>query len=474
MHTFINPEATFVYAQWIFIKLLAICYLVAFWSLFVQIKGLYGSGGIIPMSEIFKGTKRGNHFQHFYYVPSIFWLNTSDRMLRGTAIAGMIGSLLVLAGIAVPFILFILCFLYLSYVSTCLYFLSFQWDILLIEVGFVGTIFSIQTPPLPIAVFLMWILLFRFMFSSGVVKFLFGSSDWRKLSALDHHYETQPLPNRIAYHMHHLPKAFSHFSNAVVFVVELIIPFLIFTNAELRFVAFLVLIIFQFLIIATGNYAFFNLLTIALCFPLIDDRYLSWMKNIITIPVAEPTIFTSLFVSMTSMLLIVLNFFQLVQLFKHLPIVDRIMGFLSPFYIVNHYGLFSYMTTRRNEVIIEGSEDGAHWKEYEFKWKPGDTKNPPRQVAPHQPRLDWQMWFAALGLARQNPWFTRLIHRLLEGSPDVLQLLKHNPFPDQPPKLIRAQLYRYHFSTSEQKKETGDWWVREYVGIYYPPTSKIL
>lgn len=473
MHTFINPDATFSVAQWIFIRLLAFSYLIAFWSLYVQIKGLYGSQGIIPMAEIFKGTRKGHRLQNFFYMPSIFWLSTSDKMLRGTAIVGMIGAVLVMCGIAVPWILFVLCFLYLSYVSTCLYFLSFQWDILLIEVGFAGVIFSMQTPPLPIAVFLMCVILFRFMFSSGVVKFLTGSQEWRNLTAMQFHYETQPLPNRLAYYFHQFPKGFAQFSTVMVFLVEIVVPFLIFTNAEIRFVAFVLLLALQLLIILTGNFAFFNLLTIALCVTLVDDRYFGWVKNFVAIPMNEPTLATSFLVSISAMMMIVLNFFQLVELFKPLPFVERILRVIRPFYIVNHYGLFSHLTTYRYEIVLEGSDDGEEWKEYHFKWKPGDVKVAPSQVAPHQPRLDWQMWFAALSQARQNPWFGRLIYRLLEGSPDVLKLLKNNPFPQKPPKYIRALFYEYHFTNKDKKKETGDWWEREYIGIYYPMTSKM-
>lgn len=472
MHTFINPEATFVVSQWIFIKLLALSFLVAFWSLFVQIKGLYGSKGIIPLREIFKGIKKGTGFSHYYYTPSIFWISTSDAMLRWTAIAGMAGSLLVLGGIAVPWILLLLCFLYLSYVSVCIYFLSFQWDILLLEVGFAGFLFSLQTPPLPIAVFLMWMILFRFMFSSGVVKFLLGSQEWRNLSAMEYHYETQPIPNRMAYYFHHQPKIVAQFSTVVIFLVEIVLPFFIFTTAELRFFAFIIMGLFQLLIMFTGNFAFFNLLTLALCFPLVDDRYFAWAKDYLPIYTSAPALATSFFVSIACTSMIVLNFFQLVALFRPLRFVDRILRVINPFYLVNRYGLFSYMTTHRYEIIVEGSNDGENWKVYEFKWKPGDLKSPPRQVAPHQPRLDWQMWFAALGQARQNPWFIRFVDCLLEGSPEVLKLLKHNPFPEEPPKYIRAQLYDYHFTSNDVRKKTGEWWQRRYLGVYFPPVSK--
>lgn len=469
MYTFIHPENSYIFGQWLFIKLLGLSFLVAFWSLLVQIQGLYGSKGILPMEEIFRGLRHGKGLRDYFYTPSLFWLSTSDQMLRWTAIAGMIGSLFVLSGIAVPLFLFILCLLYLSYVSTCIYFLSFQWDVLLIEVGFAGFLFSLQTPPLPIAVFLMWVILFRFLFSSGVVKFLLGSEEWRRLTAMEYHYETQPLPNRVAYFFHHQPKSVAQFSTIVVFFFEMVLPFFIFTTPEIRFYTFILMVFFQLLIILTGNFAFFNLLTIALCCTLVDDNYFSWVPAHLHPSTSTPTLGTSLFVSFTCMIMILLNFFQLVDLFRPLPIIDRVLRLIAPFNIVNRYGLFSYMTTHRYEIIIEGSEDGETWKAYEFKWKPGDLKIPPRQVAPHQPRLDWQMWFAALGQARQNPWLIRFAYCLLKGSHDVLKLIKHNPFSEKPPQFVRALLYEYHFTSNQKRTKTGEWWERKYLRVYLPP-----
>lgn len=474
MHTFINPDASFIVGQWLFTKLLGLCYLIAFSSLLVQIKGLYGSRGIIPIREIFQGIKKGKNYSHFYYNPSLFWLDTSDHMLQGVALAGVIGSLLVIAGIAVPLVLFILYVLYLSYVSVGIYFLAFQWDVLLLEVGFAGFIFSLQTPPLPIVIFLMWMILFRFMFSSGVAKFLLGSQEWRDLSAMEYHYETQPLPNKIAYFLHHQPKFIAHLTTIATFICEMILPFFIFANSTLRFFTFIVFVLFQIILMLTGNFAFFNLLTIALCFTLVDDRYFSGLKESLSLTAnsTDLNLAVSFFVSIISFILIVINLLQVLELFRPMALMERMMRIIEPFYLVNRYGLFSHMTTHRYEIIIEGSRDGTTWEPYEFKWKPGDLLLPPKQVAPHQPRLDWQMWFAALGQARQNPWILHLSYRLLEGSEDVLKLFKKTAFKSSPPKYIRALLYEYKFTDLKTKKETGQWWERKYIGIYLPPISQ--
>jgi hypothetical protein len=129
------------------------------------------------------------------------------------------------------------------------------------------------------------------------------------------------------------------------------------------------------------------------------------------------------------------------------------------------------MTTTRPEIIVEGSNDGKNWLPYEFKYKPGDPKRPPRFVAPHQPRLDWQMWFAALGTYRENRWFIHFCQRLLQGSPEVLELLKGNPFPNAPPRYVRAMLYEYHFSDFHSRRAEGIWWRRELKGEYCPVLS---
>jgi len=143
---------------------------------------------------------------------------------------------------------------------------------------------------------------------------------------------------------------------------------------------------------------------------------------------------------------------------------------LSPLRIVNGYGLFSVMTTSRPEIIVEGSLDGNIWRTYEFKYKPGDLNRPPAFVAPHQPRLDWQMWFAALGTAQENPWFINFCARLLQGNPYVLRLLKFNPFPDSPPKYIRATVYDYRF-TRLADGQPGVWWRRTWKSVYIPSLS---
>ena len=145
-----------------------------------------------------------------------------------------------------------------------------------------------------------------------------------------------------------------------------------------------------------------------------------------------------------------------------------LLQWVSPLRTINSYGLFAVMTTTRPEIVVEGSNDRLTWLAYHFKWKPGDPKRRPAFVAPHQPRLDWQMWFAALGDYRGNPWFVNFLVRLAKGSPEVLALLEENPFPDKPPRYLRAVLYEYHFTDFATRHATGDWWLRERKGLYCP------
>ena len=256
-----------------------------------------------------------------------------------------------------------------------------------------------------------------------------------------------------------------------VYFFEMVVPFLIFGNAVMRLWACLLSVFFQLLIVVTGNYAFFNLLTVGLCVTLLDDRYLAWTHLPRDILALEPNLALTLVINLAAAILLLPNVLMLLKLFMRSPIFDLILRWFWHFQLVNSYGLFAVMTVHRNEIILEGSNDGVTWREYEFKWKPGALTDPPWQVAPLQPRLDWQMWFASLSKFRHHPWFHQLITRMLQGSKDVLDLFRKNPFPEQPPKMIRAIVYEYHFSTLKEKSVSGHWWVRKYLGAYAPPFS---
>jgi hypothetical protein len=352
--------------------------------------------------------------------------------------------------------------------------MGFQWDLLLLEAGFLALLLSMATKP---GIWLLRWLLFRFMFLSGAVKLLSGDPTWANLSALSYYFQTEPLPTPLAWYVHHLPHAVLTAATVATLFIELILPFLIFFPRRLRFVAAFGIVLLQVVILLTGNYAFFNLLTMALCLVLFDDAAL---RRALPVQVTQfvqhyvrdiqPRKIVSSAVGAFGLLIVFTGLVQLnaVVNSRISPFGAWVLGEIAPLRIVNTYGLFAVMTTTLPEIIVEGSDDGVQWREYGFKYKPGDVMRRPRWNAPHQPRLDWQMWFAALGTASENPWFSRFLQRLLENSPEVTALLGSNPFPRKPPLYVRALLYDYRYSTPEEKKATGAWWVRQPEGIYYP------
>jgi hypothetical protein len=322
---------------------------------------------------------------------------------------------------------------------------------------------------------LLW-LVFRLTFESGVVKLASGDATWRNLTALEYHYETQPLPLWTSWYANQAAPWFQKFSCFMVLAIELAAPFCIFGPRNVRRAGALAMIGLQALIAATGNYAFFNLLAAALYLLLLDDDFWpGWLRPVwrggepgkqrwgwplsLTAPVAAGQFL------LTALLLLDL-------LRVRLPGSDpvrRAARTLSPFVMANRYGLFAVMTTSRPEIIMEGSTDGIAWLPYQFKYKAGDLSERPKLVAPFQPRLDWQMWFAAMGSFDQNSWFPAFVERLLEGSPDVIHLLASNPFPAAPPRYIRATLYQYHFTRFGDPGRA--WWKREYDREYCPVVS---
>jgi lipase maturation factor 1 len=463
-------------------------YLLAFASMLPQMLGLVGSQGILPVKDYLDSIQSQiGGFRSYYAFPTLAWLDHSDVFLRGMCWAGVALAMAVLLRIFPSAALMGLYLLYLSIDTIGQTFLSFQWDALLLETGFAVLLIApaglrprySEAPP-GIAIWVMRFLTFRLMLESGIVKLLSGDSTWRNLTALSFHYETQPLPTPLAWYAHHLPPGFHKASVVGVFLVEIGVPFLFFMPRRLRILAAWVTIIFQLLIAATGNYTVFNLLTIVLCFSLLDDQHLRHfvptslgrrLESGLRMPYREvrrPLAFVA------STALMVMGVLQLLAMLELVPI-SRPVGFVleqsQTYHIVNQYGLFAVMTTSRPEIVVEGSEDGEEWKAYEFKFKPGDVHRAPPWVAPYHPRLDWQMWFAALSNHRNNPWFTRFMIRLLEGSPDVVGLLGTNPFPAQPPRFVRAVVYDYHFSDPATRRSTGAWWTRQLLGAYFPAVS---
>ncbi len=491
---------TYFWAQRWFLRALGLIYLIAFVSLWVQVEGLVGSDGVSPVNQFLPAVYERFGRSAYSLLPTLCWFNSSNGFLHFLCSGGVVLSLLLIVGIAPALSLVALFVFYLSLILAGQTFLSFQWDILLLETGFLSIFLApwriwprelfwwpgAAIPATAVsrpALFLLKFLLFKLMLMSGVVKLTSGDNSWWNLTALDYHYWSQPLPTVFGWWADKSPEWFKHFSVAFCLVVESIVPFFICAPRRLRLIAAGLMIFLQFVIALTGNYCFFNLLTIALCLLLIDDavvaslcrgallrrirstatqrraynglsRYAAIAVIIVTLPINAWLIFTA---------------------FKPDTEWPRLLavayGRVETFRIVNGYGLFRVMTKGRDEIVIEGSADGFDWLPYEFKWKPGDVMRAPGWCAPHQPRLDWQMWFAALGTPRENPWLGGLIVQLLQGSPDVSRLLAKNPFPREPPRYIRAMFYRYRFTTLREHRQTGAWWKRQELREYLPTMS---
>ncbi|MBI4430936.1 MAG: lipase maturation factor family protein [Candidatus Omnitrophica bacterium] len=482
------PETeTYYFSRWLFLRFLGVIYLIAFLSLGVQITGLVGQDGILPAKELLGMVQAIAGSSSFWKLPTIFWLNASDFFLQFVCFGGAVVSICLILGFVPALAAFLLWFLYLSLFNVGQEFLSFQWDILLLETGFLAVFFTPlvwkgvdrSSPPSRIVLMLFWWLLFRLMFSSGFVKLASGDETWRFLTALNYHYETQPIPSPISWYAHQIPDVLQSFSVLAMFFIELVTPFFIFASAKCRRACAALLALLQLLIIITGNYGFFNLLAIALCLLILDDA--SWPafvrrkiipdERVVNAPTRRKWARW-----ITIPLAVVILLLSLVQTGGRLTgrrvpaskAVISLRNFLAPFYITGTYGLFAVMTTSRPEIIVEGSNDGENWMEYEFKYKAGAVDRSPPFVAPHMPRLDWQMWFAALSNYQRTPWFGRFLEKLLEGSPQVLGLLSRNPFPGLPPKFVRAVLYDYRFTDFSARKKEGHWWKRKYIRLYYP------
>jgi len=490
----VRPPTYFAARRW-FLRALGLVYLIAFVSLWVQVDGLVGANGILPVSQFLSAAHEQLGARTYSILPTLCWFNSSNAFLHFLCGGGVVLSLLLICGIVPVACLIALFVFYLSLTIAGQTFLNFQWDILLLEAGFLSIFLAPwqwwpkrdREPPLPpAALFLLKLLLFKLMVMSGVVKLTSGddswgwldhSFHWSALTALDYHYWSQPLPTIFAWWADKSPEWFKHFSVAFCLVVEIIVPLLIWAPRRLRLIAAGLFIFLQAVIAVTGNYCFFNLLTIALCLLLIDDTVVASVREARTFRTAKRLRDRLPIYGAVAVIIVMfpLNGWLIFTAFNPEAKWPRPLAFIyervEPFRIANGYGLFRVMTKDRKEIVIEGSADGIDWLPYEFKWKPGDVTRVPGWCAPHQPRLDWQMWFAALGSPRENLWFYNLEICLLEGKTDVTRLFARNSFPQKPPRYIRATFYRYRFTTSDEHRQTGTWWKRQELGEYLPTIS---
>lgn len=458
--------SSYTAAIWLLPRLLGAIYFFAFGALLFQIRGLIGRNGILPIQQFLDFLKVRYQDTRFQICPSLFWINCSDRALMTVTITGTVLSVLLMCGVYPSLLLFLLYVLYLSIVSTGQEFLGFGWEGYLLEITINAFVISLSPVPNLMAWISINLLLARFHFQAGTVKLQSRDRSWRDLTAIAYHYLTQPLPNTQAWYFHKLPMWFQKLSVLVAFFVEIVLPFGIFLGQDIRLFIFAAFFGLQWVIWFTGNFSFLNHLTGVFCVILLNNAVLEPIFGVHPAEAASPVI--DAVQTLLGTLLVVL---QLARLFHHYvspQYFGRLLAFLAPYEIANRFGIFAVMTTKRYEIVIEGSDDGKEWKEYTFRYKPSELDRRPRRISPYQPRIDWQAWFLPFTSYEQERWFQSFLFEILKGNQTVLALLRDNPFPEKPPKYIHALTYDYEFTDWKTKRETGNWWKRRLIGSYSP------
>jgi lipase maturation factor 1 len=505
--------------RWIFLRALGLIYFSAFYSLVFQIRGLIGTDGILPASEFLVAV--ANHFgpARFWFAPTLLWISTGPHMLMAICWVGMIASLLLVLN-AWPRGMLLVCFVcFLSFVSAAQDFSGYQSDGMLLEAGFISLFFAPPGfwpglgrthPSSRASYFLLQWEWFRIYFESGIVKLASGDPQWRTYTAMDEYYQNGPLPTWIGWYVQHLPHGFHAFATGATLVLELGLVFMMFLPRRWRILCFLIVTAWQIPVILTANYTFLNYLVLLLGVLLLDDRFIlrvmpeRWKRflapqvqpqaadsqlgaeapattptDAATQPISRRPVHSlrALKVALTSVILIWIFYATTAQmiwlLFPRLPLPTSPVAALDPFRIANRYGLFAVMTRGRYEIEFQGSNDGETWVAYPFRYKPQDPSIAPGIYAPYQPRFEWNLWFASLGSWRDNLIVPSAEERLLAGAPDVLALFAGNPFPDSPPKQVRAVLWKYWFTALAEKRTTGMWWNRELMGLYGPVLERL-
>ena len=459
-------------ARMLFQRSLAAVYLVAFVVGANQYRALLGEHGLTPVSHYLRAVS-------FRRAPSIFHLRHSDRIFLAVAWAGAGLSLATVAGLtdAVPLpvamaVWVVLWLFYLSIVNVGQTWYAFGWESLLLEAGFLAVFLGNDTtdPPLLVLYLVRW-LLFRVEFGAGLIK-MRGDRCWRDLTCLYYHHETQPMPGPLSWHFHRLPRPLHRVEVLANHVTQLIVPLGLFLPQPVAGAAAAVMIVTQLWLVASGNFAWLNWLTVVLAFCALPDRWLApVLPGTAHHAAAGASPAFEVVVCAVTVAVLVLSYWPVANLLSRRQLMNTSF---NRWHLVNSYGAFGSISKTRYEIVVEGTSDprpgpGTQWREYEFKGKPGDPRRRPRQFAPYHLRLDWLMWFAALSPRYAEPWFRTFVLHLLEGDRSVSRLLRHDPFAEEPPRAVRALLYRYRFTSRRERRETGRWWDREPAGEFLPP-----
>jgi lipase maturation factor 1 len=499
-----GPKNRFV-PRWVFLRALGLIYFSAFFSLVFQVRGLIGPTGILPAeSYLAEVAKALGHWQRIWYAPTILWFSAGSWMLLAICCFGLAASLLLVINFW-PRLMLAICFAcFLSFVAAAQDFSGYQSDGMLLEAGFIALFFAPRglrpglgqdhPPPWAALLLLQWEW-FRIYFQSGAVKLLSGDPEWRNFTAMDEYYQNGPLPTWIGWYTQHLPHWFHAGTVYATLAMELGLVWMLFLPRRWRIVLFFIVTPWQIGVILTANYAFLNYLVLAMGVLLLDDEFLRAVSRARfprltryfrkSVPAPSPAVTNSgrfgrirhlLAVSVSAVVLIWILYAtttEMILMFARglgLPIGPIIA--LEPFRIANQYGLFAVMTRGRYEIEFQGSSDGQNWIAYPFRFKPQALDKAPRIYAPYQPRFDWNLWFASLGQWREYPIVPNTAARLLANDKGVLRLFASNPFPNGPPKQVRIVLWQYWFTGMAEKRRSGLWWRREFLGLYAPTLAR--
>ena len=510
--------------RWIFLRALAAWYFSAFYALLFQIKGLMGPEGVLPAGQYLAAVARALGPRRFWFAPTLFWASSSSRMLMGVMILGLVASVIAFLNMWPRLSLLVCWICFLSFVTSTDVWSNYQSDGMLLEAGFLSLFFAPRglvpgwgapSPPSRASLFLLQWEWFRIYFESGMVKLLSHDEQWRNMTAMDEYYQNGPLPTWIGWYVEHLPHWFHAASALGTLIMELGVVFMLFLPRKVRIVCFFIVTPWEIGVILTANYTFLNYLVLSLGFLLLDDRLLrrfvparyrpqeavaavmqetqeepslSILSAADATPTEPPASATDpratpvpgrlaehlrafrFAASVVMLTWIAYNTTaEMIGLpLRGIPLPTTPILILDPFRIANQYGLFAVMTRGRYEIEFQGSNDGVNWTAYPFRYKPQALNEAPGIYAPYQPRFEWNLWFASLGDWRQNEFVPLTEERLLTNAGDVLGLFRSNPFPSAPPRFARAVLWQYWFTPGEQKRNTGNWWRRQWLGVYAP------
>jgi lipase maturation factor 1 len=512
--------------RWIFLRALALIYFSAFYSLLFQIKGLIGPNGVLPAQDYLADLAQQLELERYWYAPSLYWISSSSAMLMTVTWIGLIASVIAFLNLW-PRLSFFVCFIcFLSFVAASSVFSSYQSDGMLLEAGFLALFFAprgiwpgwgAHDSPSRASWFLLQWEWFRIYFESGMVKLVSGDLQWRNFTAMDEYYQNGPLPTWIGWYVEHLPHWFHAATVAGTLALELGLVFMMFFPRRVRLILFFIVTPWEIGVILTANYAFLNYLVLSLGVLLLDDKFLYRFvparfrpremdpiaapiselheeRPLSILAIGEASVTTadieesdpkrqgflgklsfSVWAARLSAAAFMLTWIaydtttEMIGIpWQDCPLPFKPIIALEPFRIANQYGLFAVMTRGRYEVEFQGSNDGTNWTPYLFRNKPQTLNEAPGIYAPYQPRFDWNLWFASLGSWRENEFVPLTEERLLLGDGDVLALFRGDPFPQIPPRYVRAVIWQYWFTTKDEKRQRGNWWRRNYLGLYAP------